>query len=105
MFQERKNTLGTNFAMAIISQLRGFDAYMMPFEEENPQWWENYNLLKHDKYNNIKVATLKTALKAASALFWLVDRNSRMFSFEKPFTSKLFLSSEVYKLDSSLEKL
>jgi hypothetical protein len=78
---------------------------MMPFEEENPQWWENYNLLKHDKYNNIKVANLRTALKATSALFWLVDNNSRMFSFEKPFPSKLFLSIETYELDSSLKKL
>lgn len=88
-----------------IVQLRGFYAYVIPFEKVNPRWWENYNLLKHDKYNNLKVATLRTALKATGALFWLVDRNSRMFSFEKPFISNLFLATEAYKLDSSLKKL
>jgi len=85
-------------------QLKGFDAYIVPFEEDNPKWWENYNLLKHDKYNNLKAANLRTALKASSALFWLVDCNSSMFSFGKPFISKLFLTTEPHKSDS-LKKL
>jgi hypothetical protein len=86
-------------------QLRGFDVYMTPFDKENPQWWENYNLLKHDKYNNIKAATLRTALKATSALFWLTDKNSKMFSFETPFSSNFLLSINGYELGSSVKKL
>lgn len=86
-------------------EMRGFDAYMMPFEKTNPKWWENYNLLRHDKYSNLKAATLRTALKACGALFWLVDRNSKMFSFEKPFTSDLLVATEQYELDSTLKKL
>lgn len=88
-----------------VVKLRGFDVFMMPFEKPGPEWWENYNLLKHDKYSNLKAATLRTALKASGALFWLVDRNSRMFSFEKPFTSDLFLAIELYESDSRLKKL
>ena len=87
------------------AKLRGFDAYVMPFERKNPKWWENYNLLKHDKYNNLKTATLRTALEASGALFWLVDHNSRIFSFEEPFVSDLFLATELYELNSSLKKL
>ena len=86
-------------------QLKGFDAYTMPFEKNNPEWWDSYNRLKHDKYNNLKRANLRTALKASSALFWLVDRNSRMFSFGTPFLSNLFLRIEPYRLNSSLKKL
>lgn len=86
-------------------QLRNFGVYMTPFEEANPEWWENYNRIRHDKYNNLKKATLRTALKASGALFWLVDSNSRWFSFEKPFDSTLFFTTESYKIDSSLEKL
>lgn len=86
-------------------KLEGSDAYTMPFEELHPKWWENYNLLKHDKYNNLKVATLRTALKASGALFWLVDRNSRMFHLEKPFSSRLFQMIDSRDLTSSSQKL
>jgi len=85
------------------TQLKGFDVYVMPFKEDR-EWWKNYNLLRHDKYNNVKAATLRTALKAAGALFWLTDHNSKMFFFEKPFSSSLFLSVEGIDVDS-LKKL
>jgi len=99
------NKHGTPRLSSAIIELRGFDVHIMPFEEQSLQWWENHNLLKHDKYSNLKTATLKTTLKALSALFWLVDRNSRMFSFEKPFLSSLFLAKEGYESGPSFKKL
>ena len=62
--------------------LVGSDAYLMPFEESSLQWWESYNLLRHDKYANLKTANLSTALKACSALFWLVYQNQTFSGFE-----------------------
>lgn len=87
-------------------QLRDLDAYILPFEEEKPQWWETYNLLKHDKYNHLKAANLGTTLKAIGALYWLVDNNSKMFHLVKPFLSEIFITTEVSRLvTSSLRKL
>ena len=77
------------------------DAYMMPFEKSNPEWWENYNLLRHDKYTNLKTATLRTTLNACGALFWLVYQNQSLAGFE----SDLFKISDWGDLTSSLKKL
>lgn len=77
------------------------DAHLMPFEESNPQWWESYNLLRHDKYANLKKATLRTALKACSALFWLVHQNQILAGFK----SDLFTVIDWGGLPSSSKKL
>ena len=53
------------------------DLYVMPFEEKHPDWWKSYNRLKHDKYASVKSATLRTVLKATSALFWIINSNSK----------------------------
>lgn len=58
-------------------QVKDIDAYVVPFERPMPKWWNSYNLLKHDKYSNLKNATLANALKTLGALFWLVDHNCR----------------------------
>lgn len=46
-----------------------------PFEEWNndrsPGWWKNYTDIKHEKYKNLKSATLKTVLNSLAALFLL----------------------------------
>jgi hypothetical protein len=62
-----------------IVEIIDFKAYFKPFEKEQPEWWDTYNQLKHEKYNSYKKATLETALKILGALFWLVDNNMRMF--------------------------
>jgi len=86
-------------------KLRGFDAYMMPFEEAHPRWWENYNLLRHDKYDNLKAANLRTALKCCGALFWMIDRNFRMFRLEETSSSRLFQVYDQGEVTSSSQKL
>jgi len=57
-------------------RLKALDAYVVPFEEPVPEWWQIYNALKHDKYSNLRKATLANALKALGGLFWLVEHNS-----------------------------
>jgi len=52
-------------------EIKNLDAYTIPFEKATPGWWNAHNLLKHDKYNNLKKATLLNALKSVGALFWL----------------------------------
>lgn len=82
-------------------RLRHLGAYIKPFERVHPEWWQSHNLLKHDKYNNLKKATLQNALKASSALFWLVDYNSfrRGYAIGEPFSSNLFIKVEPYEID------
>jgi len=38
---------------------------------KSPQWWIKYRALKHDKFQNRKLATLKTVLDSLAALFLL----------------------------------
>lgn len=54
-------------------EIMGLNAYTLPFKEVNPEWWEAYNQLRHDKYGNLKKATLKNALKALGAFCFLKD--------------------------------
>jgi hypothetical protein len=54
-------------------EIVGLNAYTLPFKEDYPEWWNVYNKLKHDKYSNLKKATLKNALKALGALCLLKD--------------------------------
>ena len=82
-------------------RLRDLDAYMMPFEKVSSEWWESYNLLRHDKYNNLKGATLRNALNASGALFWLVRGNSRE---GEPLPSNLFVITQPYEIDQSSSK-
>jgi len=87
-------------------RLIGLDAYIQPFENSKPKWWTSYNLLKHDKYDHLKMATLRTVLKASSALFWLVYNNLRMIrSYNDTPTSNLFVKIEPYELDGKLASL
>lgn len=85
-------------------RLRPLDAYIMPFQKINPDWWESYNQLRHDKYDNLKSATLQNALKAASALFWLVHHNSKRI-FASTFSSNLFSKVENYEIDPARTSL
>jgi len=72
------------------------NAYIMPFEEMNSDWWESYNNLRHDKYNHLKEATLRNAITSLGALYWLVynnkEKNAR--TVEDLISSDLF--SEYY---------
>lgn len=87
-------------------QLREYEAFVMPFEDATPTWWDScYNLLRHDKYNNLKKATLRNALKATAALYWLIDNNCKPFHFDDSFVSNLFLVNQDQRLLSSFEKL
>lgn len=87
-------------------RLTKFDVFMLPFENINPDWWESYNLLRHDKYNNLKRATLRNTLKALAALFWLICYNwNRVYSNEF-ISSDLFSRTDLYEIDqSSIRKI
>jgi hypothetical protein len=89
-------------------QIRDFNFHFKPFEKANaektnPEWWNTYNQLKHDKYSNRKKATLETTLKALGALFWLVDYNSQLLSHDH-FQSGIFGSVDS-RLGPSSKKL
>jgi len=89
-------------------QLKDMGAYFKPFEKTNakktnPEWWNTYNQLKHDKYDNRKKATLEAALKSLGALFWIVDNNSQLLSHDH-FQSDVFLPLE-FRIELSLKKL
>lgn len=86
-------------------QMKESDIFTMPFEEPYPDWWKSYNLLKHDKYNNLKSATLRNMLKATAGLFWLIDNNCKIFHFDKPFQSRVFLRNEDRRLLSQSQKI
>jgi len=79
------------------------EVFTKPFERVDPDWWESYNLLRHDKYNNLKKATLINALKSLSALFWLVDHNCAMIRRHEPARSDVFLIPS--RMDLSLLRL
>lgn len=40
-------------------------------EDKSPQWWLNYRELKHSRFQNRKLATLKMVLESLAALFLL----------------------------------
>lgn len=86
-------------------QMKESAIFTMPFEETYPCWWKSYNLLKHNKYNNLKMATLKNTLKATAGLFWLIDNNCKIFHFDEPFQSKVFLRTNDQRLLSQNQKI
>ena len=57
-----------------IFEIRKFNAFI-PFSKWNskksPDWWDAYNLVKHDRFNCKKKATLEATINALSALFIL----------------------------------
>jgi hypothetical protein len=79
--------------------------YIMPFEQSHPPWWQCYNSLKHDKYSNLEGATLRNALKATGALYWLIERNSFWASIKPKFSSFLFMIGPNDIDQGSLQKL
>ena len=50
---------------------------IIPFELEPglvvPQWWTNYNKLKHDKTNNFEKCTLQDLIKSLGGLYILMN--------------------------------
>jgi hypothetical protein len=87
----------TSLSQAIIG-IYGFNAYIMPFEQLNADWWESYNELRHDKYSSLRQANLQNTLKALGALFWLVYNNSQ----RSAVMEEELISSDLF-YDSSLE--
>jgi hypothetical protein len=75
-------------------QIFGLNAYTLPFtvpcKKVHPEWWDAYNLLKHDKYNNLKKATLKNALKSLAALALLKYLYIENEPTGEPLESNLF---------------
>ena len=88
-------------------QLKSLDAYIEPFETARPDWWDSYNLLKHNKYDSLTEANLTNTLKAVGALFRLAEYNSRRIGRLEEFTSRIFSSRSIpYEIDvASLKKL
>lgn len=75
-------------------------SYIMPFETKHPEWWNCYNLLRHDKYANLKKATLRNALKALGALFLLINYNTTTTSDKVP-PSNIFIKPLYQYIDHS----
>jgi hypothetical protein len=66
------------------------DVVLCPFSKNPPpEWWDVYNVLKHDKYSSWMKANLLTALTCLAALFWLVNNNLRELSRDS-FSSRIF---------------
>jgi len=72
-------------------EIMGLNVYIQPFKEDYPEWWNVYNKLKHDKYSNLKKATMKNALKALAALTLLLYQ----LSDDAPDIGK-FLKSSLF---------
>jgi len=80
-----------------VTEIRGLGAYIMPFERIPPKWWNAYNLLKHDKYNNLEKATLENALKAVGGLYWLIASYSPLINTTPVHFGKVFFSSALFQ--------
>jgi hypothetical protein len=92
-----------------IVQLIELEAYFKPYEPTNTawsniEWWNTYNLLKHDKYSNRKKATLVSALKLLGALLCVIDNNSNLLSHGDVFQSTIFLPIGS-RLNESFKKI
>jgi hypothetical protein len=61
-----------------------------PLATQPPEWWDVYNRLKHDKYTNLKKATLKIALDSLGALFWIQSLNMDEVYGQTKIDSQLF---------------
>jgi hypothetical protein len=61
-----------------------------PLATQSPEWWDVYNRLKHDKYTNLKKATLKIALDSLGALFWIQSLNMDEVYGQTKIDSQLF---------------
>ena len=81
-----------------VKEIVGTGAYIMPFERIPPNWWNVYNLLKHDKYNNLEKATLKNTLKAVGGLYWLIANYSLLLTLPLyDGMKKVFFSSTLFR--------
>ena len=91
-----------------IHELRTFKS-LTPFfswsSNKSPDWWEAYNNVKHDRFENKKEATLKSTLNALGGVFLLnvmhletmpvlVDYNIIKSTYAKEFFKKLLLDRE-----------
>jgi len=63
---------------------RNFDS-LEPFkdftENKSSKWWQDYNKLKHDFYDNVHLATLENALDSLSALFGLQCEIKELYEY------------------------
>jgi hypothetical protein len=90
-----------------IVQLVELEVYFKPFELSNGswaniEWWNTYNLLKHDKYSNRKKATLVSALKLLGALLCIIESNSNLL-FRNTLLSGIFSTESM--LNESSKKI
>ncbi|MCJ7630998.1 hypothetical protein MUP77_01160 [Candidatus Bathyarchaeota archaeon] len=73
-------------------QLRENASFVLnPFIEENPNWWDIYNSLKHDKYDSLSRATLFETLICLGGLYWLLDSCAEDLHVDDRIISKVFL--------------
>lgn len=68
---------------------------VFPFTTQPPEWWDVHNSLKHDKYTNLKNATLKMALVSLGALFWIQSLNMSEIYIENKSESQLFIKRQA----------
>ncbi|MDA2921785.1 hypothetical protein MYX07_00785 [Patescibacteria group bacterium AH-259-L07] len=45
---------------------------------KNPQWWNDYNKIKHDRIANTKLATMGTTIEIICALFEIISQHPKM---------------------------
>jgi len=50
-------------------------------EKKTPKWWQDYNKLKHDYFNNVHLGTLGNALDSLGALFILHCKIRELYTF------------------------
>jgi len=101
-YRDLLSEVGPDIAEAIV-EIKELDDRVTPFEEKKPDWWNVYNRLKHDKYSNLKDATLLIALKSLAALYVLIYYHYDLFIDFAPVGRPEFISY-LFKLSSIRKK-
>ena len=75
-----------------------FDIQLQPFEEleRAMKWWKSYNMIKHDRLDNISEANLENVLSALAALFLLERHLLSIFIDDNTYV--LLKQSSIFKI-------
>lgn len=71
---ERVLLLEGNLTLFLSSPLQLLEPYKN-WTKEQPEWWAAYNMLKHDRLNNYKASTYRSAVLALAGLHQLMSRS------------------------------
>ena len=88
--KDRKNFDFNDFCLFFSTELKPLKSFaylsppklVLPYEDwttaKAPNWWTNYNKVKHDRIENMTLATSFTVLYALAGLFEAITNNQKM---------------------------